>query len=608
MTIIATSIVQSSLGRFTVRTARPFKAIVPALLAVMIASPSLAQQEGGRPPAERGAQDGAGNRGGQDGGRGQGGGGGGGGGNRGMRGFMGGGGGGGLMRRFADGFRPEFMRRDMPMMRTKLDLDAGQTTLVETLLVDYEEAFTPASQEAQEKLRESMTEIATSFFNPEMRERMEKTMQTIRADLEQLAAESGGEVDPEVRSQLFRDRFSKIQEELIREREQSGATQQTKETIGKMIDVIEGWHRARTGMRDQLLDGIRVTLSEAQNGNWAAFDRYMRRERTLPLGVLSGEQVNLFMVVDEAGLTPEIVQQITPILDRYETDLDAALVARNQYLESSEIRFLRAAQSSNQREVEDTAKRSTDLHKVVRDVNDRFRVELVTALPEENRAKVERAALVAGYERVYRPTQVERSFEMVLEWEEITPEVRAAVELLQTQYTADVGPLNERIITAQRKQEPLDVIEQSTQLIAMMNGMPPMGGRGFGRGGPGGGDDATQEMFTKRGELNDAYVRRLKDLLSPEQQAELPQRGRGGRFGGGGGEGGGLLGSGRIADMPEGIREQVKRFDTNNDGTLDDTERAAAMDAMRREFGGGRGGAQGEGRGAGRPPRDGAVQ
>lgn len=511
-----------------------------------------------------------------------------------------GGPGGGFMRRFADGFRPEFMRRDLPIIRDQLALDEAQLVVVETLLVDYDEAFSPASQTAQDSLREAMQEVAAGFFNPAMRERMDQAMQAVRADLEQIAAESGGEVDPEVRRQLFRDRMGKFQEEMVQEREASGAQAQMKETIGRMLDTIEAWHTKRTQMRDELLTGLRATLAEPQLGKWEAFDRYMRRERTLPLGALSGEQVNLFLVVDEAGLTPEVMTSLTPILDRYETELDAALRARNQFLEKSEIRFLRAAQASNTREVEETAKRASELHKAVRDINDRFRVELVSALPEDARAKVERATLAAGYERIYRPTQAERAFVTALEFEEISPEVRAAVENLQKQFSAEVVSLNERMMTHLRKQEPIDLVDQSSAIVSMVNGLPPMGPGGLGRRfGPGGEGDPMQEMLSKRGDLSDAYMRRLRDLLTPEQQEKLPQRGgrgRGGEFPGGPGGMGGMMGSGKISDMPEGIREQVKQYDTNKDGIIDDTERDAAIAGLRRQFGGGRG--EGGGRAA----------
>jgi len=505
----------------------------------------------------------------------------------------GGGPGGGFMRRFVDGFQPEFMRRDMPTIRDQLALESAQATLIETLLVDYDEAFTPASQAAQEKLREGMQSVMAGFFNPQMRERMEQTMAQVRADIEQLAAESGGEVDPEVRRQLMRERFSKITEDMIRDREKSGAQQESKEAIGRMIDTIEAWQAHRKQLRTDLLAGIRATLSESQSSRWEAFDRYMRRERTIPLGALSGERVNLFLVVDEADLPPEVMTQITPILDRYEAELDAALRARNDFLEASEIRFLRAAQAANTREVEETAKRSADLHKAIREINDRYRTEIVMALPEANRARVERAALVAGYERVYRATQAERAFEVALGMSDLSSDAKLAVENLQRQYASDVSTINERLITQVRKQEPLDLVDESSRLIAMVNGMPPMGpgfgGRfGGGPGGPGGGD-ALQEQYAKRGEISDAYMRRLRELLSPEQQAQLPARGnRGGRGQGAGGPAG-MLGNGRIAEMPDALRETARRHDTNNDGVLDENERDAAIRAMRREFGGGRG-------------------
>lgn len=597
------------------------------LLASAMALPAGAQSGGAATPPpppgtpqDGGRPEGGGGQGQQDGQRREGRGGPGGFFGGGQRGGGGGfGGGGGMMRRFQDSFRPEFLRRDMPTMRDRLALDAGQVTLVEALLSDYDTQFSPASEAAQEKLREAMQSIGQSFFTEEMRGKVEQAMQAMRSDLEQIAQESGGEIDPEVRTRLIRERMQKFQEEMVKEREASGAQSQMKETIGGMIDVIEKWHVERTTMRDQLLNGVRATLSDAQKEKWQAFDRFMRRERTIPLGAISGEQVNLFLVVDEAGLTPETMASITPILDRYELELDAALRARNEFAEQSEIKVLRAAQSSNTREVEEIARRASELHKVVRDVNDRYRVELVAALPEENRAKVDRAALVAGYERVYRPTQAERSFDAALEFPDISPELRTAIESLQTQYGVDVQTLNERIMMQMKKQEPAELVEESGRLVALANGVPPMPGMGRRFGGPGGqggqaGTDPLGELFTKRGDLSESYVRRLRELLTPEQQAQLPQRNRGGgggRFGGGQGGQGGLLGSGKISEMPEGMREQAKRFDVNNDGSLDDTERAAAIEAFRRDFGGRRGGGEGGGDGGGgdRPRRrEGPVQ
>ncbi|MBM4112699.1 MAG: hypothetical protein FJ253_04890 [Phycisphaerae bacterium] len=510
----------------------------------------------------------------------------------------------GLIRRFADSFRPDYLRRDLPLIREQLKLDEAQALLVETLLSDYEEAFMPASEQAQTQLEEQGRAIAQSFMNEGVRDRMRQAQSQLQADLEQIAAESGGEIDPEVRSRLIRERMSKVMEEMRQERDKTGATAEMQATMAGMIDIVEKWKGKRTQLRDEFVNGLKSTLTPDQSSGWLAFERFMRRERALPQGTLSGESVNLFAIVDDAELSKETMASITPILDRYEIELDEALKARDSFLDQSEIKFLRAAQSSNQREVDETARRASELHKVVRDVNDRYRVEVVAALPEDQRGTIERAALVAGYDRVYRPTQAERSFDVALALEDLAPEMKPPIEALQTQFSSEVATLNERIMTQVQKQEPQDVIEDAGRLMSILNGMPPMGGfggRGF--GGRGGGEQAgpLQDLYSKRGDLSDAYMRRLRDLLTAEQREKLPQRGggRGGQFAGGfGGGGGGALGSGRIADMPGPIQDRVREYDTNKDGIIDETERRAVMEALRRDFGPG-GGAGGPGGGGG---------
>ena len=46
---------------------------------------------------------------------------------------------------FGQLFRPEFLRRDLPLIAGELDLDKGQSTIVETLLLDYQAAFDAAA-------------------------------------------------------------------------------------------------------------------------------------------------------------------------------------------------------------------------------------------------------------------------------------------------------------------------------------------------------------------------------------------------------------------------------------------------------------------------------
>lgn len=103
----------------------------------------------------------------------------------------------GMMRQFTETFRPEFQRRDVPLFEEQLELDKGQMEVVESLMADYEAGFTPAAQAAQEKMQDLGRQMVQTFFDDGMRQRMESSMEAMRADLEQLAVESGGQIDPE---------------------------------------------------------------------------------------------------------------------------------------------------------------------------------------------------------------------------------------------------------------------------------------------------------------------------------------------------------------------------------------------------------------------------
>jgi hypothetical protein len=53
----------------------------------------------------------------------------------------------------------------------------------------------------------------------------------------------------------------------------------------------------------------------------------------------------------------------------------------------------------------------------------------------------------------------------------------------------------------------------------------------------------------------------------------------------------------KLADMPQQAQDRMKQFDKNNDGTIDEQERTAMMEAFRGGQGGGGQGGGGGGRG-----------
>jgi hypothetical protein len=473
-------------------------------------------------------------------------------------------------------FQPALVRRDAALIRDELGLDETQVTVVETLLEDYDTRFSEASDKAQQAQRDLMRRMFQSFMGGDARERFQASFQKIQADLEQMAVEAGGELPPETRRQYFREQMQKMSEEMQREREASGAAAETRGIAAEMVKSAEAWRRERTQMETEVMEGVRAVLQGDQPLRWEGFERFLRREKSLVRGRLSGESVNLFAVIDEAGLSPESVEAIRPVLDTYEFQLDEALKRRNAFLAQNEVKALKAIQEGDARAMEQLAERMIDLRNAVRNVHESFRTQLVAGLPPEEGQRLERAALLAAYARVYRATRAERAFEVALKLPDLTADQRKAVEDLVSVYGTEVQGVNQRITASIRKSEPDRMKQEAVRASGLLNGASR-----FFDGPP---EDPAESLFEKRGELTDSYVKRLSALLTPEQVAQLPK--------GSGRDDGrrqGPFGTWTIADMPEDVRAQAKAADKDGNGIIEGDERRELFRAMR-------------------PPEDGASQ
>ena len=475
-------------------------------------------------------------------------------------------------------FQPYVLKRDVPLMRDQLSLDDGQVTVVETLVGDYETQFSEASDKAQQAQRDGMQRMFESFMGGNSRERFQQSFEKIQADLEQMAVEAGGELPPETRRQYFREQMQKMGEEMAKEREASGAAAETRRIAGEIAQAAEKWRREKADMDAKVLESVKTTLREPQAARWAAFDRFLRREKTLARGRLSGESVNLFAVVDEAGISKDSLAKLGTLLDEYEERLDAALKRRNEYLAQNESKALKAITEGDAKAMEQLADRMIDLRNGVRNVNEESRAAIVAALEAEEGRKVEKAALEAAYGRVYRATRTDRAFRTALELPDLSPDARKAIEDLQALYATEIEAMNQRIAQTIRKSEPEQLKSEAVRATTMLTGG---GGVFFDRPQ----NDATDALFEKRGETGDGYVKRLAALLTPEQAEKLPK--------GSGRDDGrrqGPFGSWTIAEMPEEARAAAKAADKDGNGVLEGDERRALFQNMRPQDGGGAGG------------------
>jgi hypothetical protein len=518
----------------------------------------------------------------------------------------------GIQSQIRESFEPDFVRRDVPLFKEQLGLEDSQMSIVEQLMNDYEDAFGPARDEMSDQMQAIGRQMMAPMMTPDMQEKWRGAMDEARAQMEQMAQEKGAELTPEERQQFFRAQMEKLGEDVQKEMRANGSFDQMRASLGDMVKDFERWQQTKAGLRKALVDGLKASLSDPQQQRWPAFERFLVREKTLPRGTLSGESVNLFLVLDEAGLSKESIAALQTSMDDYELQLDSALRARNDFLAQNEVKLLEFVQAGDADGARKLSERILGLRERVREVNDRFRDTICSQLGEADAGRVRQAALAASYERVYGQDRVGKAFEAALAIEGLDPSVKESIAGLLTQYGLEAAPLNDRIANAIRKEEPARQTEDMVRVVGFMSGDVPLSQMFRPRGNE---QDESAGLFEKRADMNDRYLERLQALLSAEQWESIPkgrEAGRGGQGGFAAFGGGGPI---KLADLPQQAQDRMKQFDKNGDGTIDDTERQAMMEEFRRNGGpggvmggGGGGGGDGGGNGGGRRGNRGNAQ
>ena len=559
-------------------------------MATLVASESLVLAQNEPPAGQNGGQ-----RGGDQNARGQRGGGGGMGrmfgGMGGQRGGMGGMGRG--MQDMREALEADFQRRDVPIFVRQLNLTEDQSGVLETLFVDYETSFQPEAEAIQSAMMDIGRNMMQSFNSPERREQMQQMRDKFQQEFEAAEA-ANGPMDDDARRAFFRERMQKAVEEFAQQSQVNGLDAEVKAAMGQLLEKMEAWQSRKAQLRDNFTTGMKAVLDDDQLAQWPAFERFLTREKTLPRGRISGENLNLFFVVDELRMPPEEFAKLEPIFDDYETRLDNALRARNAYVEESMPKIMKAMQSQDSADAGRIFKRQADLRAAVRDVNEEFRKAMVNALGESAWAKtLDKAVLAGGWDRFYRPTNTDRMFEEAVKIEGLDPAVLQSVTDLYAGYRGELAPLNDRLKDLARTEEPDQIVRDGERFVSMISqGIGGMA-RAFGGGGAEEREDPMRKVFDDRTELGTRYEERLKALLTPEQFEKLP-RGRGAR--GAGGPGGNFDPNAFLDRIPEEQRKQfMEAVDKNKNGQIDEDERDGIRDYMRQQFQnrGGQGGGQG---------------
>lgn len=343
---------------------------------------------------------------------------------------------------------PEYLRRDLVIFEQGLQLDEAQRLIADAMFNEYELQITQG-------------------------------VENMRQRFEDLRPELAGASEGDVMKLVFRP--------------------------------FKEWAAERENLNQQFLENIKVLLTPEQLERWPAFERRLFREKKLVDGRLSGESINLFDIVRDMHLSPQVRAQIEPILDEYSIQLDEALRRREAITAGPANQMLLALEAQDSQKTLAAYQSLIDRRVQVRNINDTYIDLIADALPSDLGMELRRNALERGYPRVFRTTPVQRIFAAAKELPDLEPGILQAIIAIEAGYLSELEDLNQILLNAVRQYEP---VEQRHQAEAVAN---RMAGRQTSKP-----DDPTKDLFLRRDNLSRDYTRQLHALLTPEQFAQLP--------------------------------------------------------------------------------------
>lgn len=274
-----------------------------------------------------------------------------------------------------------------------------------------------------------------------------------------------------------------------------------------MSDVMEEFRKARSRAEAMFMDDLRLLLTDEQAQRWPTVERTHRRERTLSLGLMGGERVDLIKIVDRMDLAPADREAIAQTLEQYEIDLDRELVKRNALVEEGMGRSrelmedFRAGDMTRARELFNKAR---DASRRVKEVNQRYARQIENLLPDGKRGAFTAAVKREMYPMVYRETYASRVLSAAEKIEDLDDAQRASLAAIRDSHARELAALNAQMEAA------IEERENTADMMQM-----------FGRGG------RDEDLRRARRELDSATVQRVRDLLTEAQREKLPARNEG---------------------------------------------------------------------------------
>lgn len=357
---------------------------------------------------------------------------------------------------FGEAFQPDIMQRDVTLMTASLGIEEWQQPIVEALLQDYNTSFITGVEALKDRMKVASQDATKS------------------------SSTSGDAI------------------------------------LEKVMQPLTSWRVEKRAMLAKFMADLKSTLGSTQLEKWPAFERALRRERMLPDGDLSGESVDLWMVLGRMQLTPAETEAVKVPVSDYEMTLDEALVARSSGVLRLEPELSETMRSMNFERGADIQDKIMVLRVGVRTANDQG-IDVLAAALGERGAEFRKRSLESGYPDVFRPHPVMILMQQARALTTLTPDQISQIDALMSEFDTACMSANMKLYDAVRLEEP-KAPRKRLQALGDRNksGSAPSTPQGSNS------NDPVVKARVEREKMGEPFRERLLAILSPEQRNELP--------------------------------------------------------------------------------------
>lgn len=406
---------------------------------------------------------------------------------------------------FSDLFVPDFTITQHRLFSERLQVESEHQVIMETLLSDYESEFSDGVMALRHRISEHHPlPDDVSALDEQMRAEFREQLQRKLDQYQE--AQSNGE-GPERLLELKAD-LEKLQkrtrDELFAIRPKPLMPDQVRDIGALIIMELQGWRQQRQQIRERFVAGLMATLNDHQRRRWPELERLIRRRYESADTRLSGESVDLSLLLDQLDLSVETRVDITSVRMAYETELDALLQMKRVFLQESRFELFQVMITGDRVRGLSIFDQELEIRGRIQAVNARYSVLFAQALPEDVGSELSARYREIGFPRIHRPTRIRQLYADSERLADLPNGLAGDLDELRAEYDEAFEQLSDRI---QRVS-----VETETILIRL---------RMAHRSGIGSIDDTqadaaleqVQSAFQIRSDLDAQYLEKLRNLL-----------------------------------------------------------------------------------------------